>query len=85
MNILNVIAAVAVTVFAPAPAQEPAPKAKVYQDFDKVVCKTIRLTGSRLSNGRACYTKRDWRRMAGSSEQAHKDMIEGNMVPPRGE
>ncbi len=82
MSILDIIAALAVAVSAPAAAQEAADKSKLERDMDKVVCKRVQVTGSRLSQARECFTKRDWRRMASSSEREHQEMT-GAVLPPK--
>ena len=43
-------------------------------DDAKIVCKTIRDTGSRIGGKRICATKKEWRRMNQEAEEAARDI-----------
>ena len=55
---------------APAASETTAPPA----DDAKIVCKTLKETGSRLAGKRVCATKQEWRRLNEESEKAAREI-----------
>jgi hypothetical protein len=66
--------ALAFAITAPAAASEE--KGKETPDSERVVCKTIRTTGSRLQGERVCKTKSQWDEEKAQARQKMDEVIE---------
>lgn len=66
MSILISLLLLQATTTAPATAKPAAPP----PDGAKIICKTIKETGSRLGGTRKCAPKREWDRLAAETEEA---------------
>lgn len=60
----------------------PASAASQDDDKTKVICKTIKQTGSRLPGQRMCMTKAEWDLQRRESRKTAEDTINGGGPPP---
>jgi Spy/CpxP family protein refolding chaperone len=54
------VAAVAISAMPALAADSPAPARPAEPDPDRIVCKSVAVTGSRVSGERQCMTARQW-------------------------
>ncbi len=59
----------------------PAATASTANDDSKVVCRTTKGTGSRLSSQRVCLPKREWQRMWDESRSTMGSLQDRQMAP----
>ncbi|QJE72409.1 hypothetical protein HHL28_04240 [Aerophototrophica crusticola] len=57
----------------PTPAQQPSGQPAAAGD-DEEVCKTLKITGSRLGKNKVCKTKKEWAAMEAENQKALKDI-----------
>ncbi len=70
MSILVSLLLLQATTVSPATAKPAVPPS----EGAKIICKTIKPTGSRLGGTRKCAAKREWDRLAAESEEAAREL-----------
>jgi hypothetical protein len=53
-------------------------------DDDEVVCKTLKVTGSRLGRHKICLTKAEWRKSDSDGRQVRRDLSGKGTNPTKG-
>ena len=66
-------------------AATPAKTAAAPDPLDRVVCRPIIPTGTRLPSGHLCQTQRDWNQLTSDSRKAlETTQMHGDMSAPKG-
>jgi hypothetical protein len=63
-------------------APHPAPAAAAVDDSEKMVCKKVRATGSRIRVGKTCMTKAEWEQRTKDDQKALTDIQNGLRCSP---
>ena len=66
---LSPFLALSLAMSAPAPAPGPTDAAPATEEDKKIICQSIKVTGSRLAVRRICGTKKDWELMRKEAEE----------------
>jgi hypothetical protein len=80
--LLTMAAVVATPAAAGTPAGLAQPTTKLDKPEDKVVCRSVNSTGSRLSRQKECHTRAEWDRL---SEEAQDDFAQQSSQRPSGQ
>jgi hypothetical protein len=72
--LVGAVALIAGQVASPPASVDPASTAAEAAGKEKLICKKVRATGSRLKGGRTCLSAEAWKIRTAEDQQALKDM-----------
>lgn len=82
---LRLVAAVGVLSMAAAAYADPPKTASAEGDEEKLICKTVQQTGSRLRKQKECLTAEDWRARREQTQKTMRDNERRNTAGPGGQ